>query len=78
MVAELKKERFLHQHVAAYEIHQRFGEEFVKYNQQGNMAIEKAVLDKFKKLTGNLVVWDRSERLWRYREEHDAAGRQQE
>jgi hypothetical protein len=60
------------------EIAERFGEEFTYENENGNPAIDKAVLKEFRKLSSEQVVWVRGERCWRLRERDDAAGRQQE
>lgn len=73
----LSQWKFLEQDTAAFEIEKRFGEHFTYYNDNGNVAIKKAVLDAFRKLTDENVVWVRSERLWRYREKGDEPGRQQ-
>ena len=54
-----------------------FGDDFVYINENGNLAIEKKVLNVFRKLTDDSVVWSRGERMWRLREENDEPGRQQ-
>ena len=77
MLDELKRVRFLHQHEAVFEIENRFGEPFFYINDAGNPAIAKSVLTVFKKLTGDSVVWERGERMWRMREDYDSKGRQQ-
>lgn len=78
MLDALKKEDgLLYQHHVAYDIEEKFGEDFVYYNNNGNIAISKAVLSAFNKLTGDSVVWERGQRLWRYREDYDEPGRQQ-
>ena len=61
-----------------YEIARRFGEEFTYHNENGNLAIDRRVLKAFRKLTGDSVVWERGERLWRRREGYDQVGRQQD
>ena len=77
MLEELRREEMLDQEMAAYEIVDRFGERFTYYNDYGNLAISKAVLDAFRKLTGDDIVWCRSDRCWRQREEWDLPGRMQ-
>ncbi len=74
---ELNEQDLLYQEVAAYEILDRFGEHFTYYNENGNLAIDKTVLAAFRHITGDDVVWCRSERYWRRREEGDLPGRQQ-
>jgi Family of unknown function (DUF6953) len=53
-------------------------EVFTYDNDNGNLAISRNVLSAFRRLTGEDVVWDRDERMWRHRESHDAPGRQQD
>jgi hypothetical protein len=78
MLATLTAERFLYQDVAVHRIEQRFGTAFVYDNSSGNRAIARGVLAEFKELTPDNVVWDRSERAWRFREQYDAPGRRAE
>ncbi len=48
-----------------YIVQEKFGEEFVYENENGNLAISKKVLNEFKKLKeDNGIEWDRSERCW--------------
>lgn len=77
MHSELKRDGYLYQDVAVGSIASQFGEEFTRVNAGGNMAIVKNVLDAFNKMTGDEVVWVRSERMWRKREDYDLPGRQQ-
>jgi hypothetical protein len=53
-----------------------FGKEFTYRNKEGKLAISKAVLNRFKNLCGDDVVWELRERKWRLRHE-DASRRQQ-
>lgn len=73
MVDRLDELGDLEQEVAADEIAERFGREYIYINDNGNAAIEQEILDAFRKLTEGEVVWDRSEFLWRYRQEYDPA-----
>lgn len=59
-------------------IQEKFGEDFLFENDSGNLAISRVVLQIFRSLTQETVVWDKSERSWRPREQIDMAGRQQE
>ncbi len=77
MVEELERVEYLYQSSVVYEIHERFGEGFTYTNQNGNLAITTGVLAAFNALTGDSVVWERGQRLWRKRAEYDAPGRQQ-
>ena len=67
----------LYQEEAVYEILDRFGEEFVYENENGNWAISKPVLREFQKLTEETVVWERGGRFWRKRQEYDPKGKRQ-
>ncbi len=78
MLGELRRSGILYQHVAASEIESRFGSEFVYANERGNLALHKRVLAAFRELTGDKVVWQGGERLWRLREEHDQPERRQQ
>lgn len=62
---------------AACGLEELFGEACVYYNRNGNPAIVKAVLEQFRELTGDRVVWSKSGRYWRYRDSSDAPGREQ-
>ncbi|HYD81282.1 MAG TPA: hypothetical protein VEC06_15860 [Paucimonas sp.] len=77
MLSELQREKYLYQETVVYDIASKFGEEFTYCNDNGNPAIGKKVLSAFKKLTGDSVIWERGERMWRFREEYDDPGRQQ-
>ncbi len=78
MLEELKREKYLHQQTVVYDIESKFGEEFTYVNENGNLAIDRRVLKEFRNLTGDNVVWERGERLWRFREDYDEDGRRQE
>ncbi len=78
MLEQIDAENPLYQYVAAVEIRDRFGDAFVYTNDNGNDAIGASVLKAFKQLSTNNVVWDRSERCWRFREAGDDPGRQQD
>ncbi len=77
MVEQLKRVKYLHQHTAAYEIRDSFGEEFTYINQHGNLSINREVLREFRSLTEGAVVWERGERLWRMKEEYDPDNKRQ-
>jgi hypothetical protein len=78
MLRQLRREKVLYQQDAALEMQKYFGEEFVYYNQSGNVAISKGVLAEFKRLSGDEVVWVRSDRHWRQRGMTDVPGRKQD
>ncbi len=71
MAEKLRRERVLYQDDAAYGLQQQFGDMIVYVNQNGNLAIQPDVLKAFREASGKVVVWDRGERAWRYREVQD-------
>jgi hypothetical protein len=78
MLEELKREKYLYQETVVYDIESKFGEKFTYVNENGNLSIDRRVLREFRKLTEDIVVWERRERLWRFRENYDESGRRQE
>jgi hypothetical protein len=78
MLQELDRVRFLYQETVVYDIASKFGKEFTAINDSGNLAIRKDVLSAFRKLSGDAVIWERGERMWRKRTSYDAPGRQQD
>jgi hypothetical protein len=77
MLEELRRVEYLRQQTVVEDIASRFGEEFTYINDRGNRAIRKDILDAFNELSGDSVVWERGDRLWRMRESHDELGRRQ-
>ena len=72
MLDELKRQQgWLAQDDAAASIAEKFGESFLHDNDNGNLAISREVLAAFRTLTSETVVWQRSERAWRWREPDD-------
>lgn len=76
MLEELKRVNYLSQDTAAFSIASIFGAEFTYINDAGNTAIDKKVLEEFRKISSSAVVWERGTRLWRWREDYDTASRQ--
>lgn len=77
MLSELELTTFLNQAEAAEWIEREFGPSFVYVNKNGNQAIDKHVLDEFRKLTKDDVIWDGYAYQWRYRQPGDSGGRKQ-
>ncbi|SOT45108.1 DUF6953 family protein [Burkholderia cenocepacia] len=73
----IESNAILYQEVAVGEIIRQFGDHLSTVNSNGNLAISAAVLKVFNTITGNDVVWVRSERMWRKRQPYDSPGRQQ-
>ena len=78
MLKELQQEGELYQQSAADDIIEKFGDEFIYYSERsGNAAISKDVLKEFNAISGDDVVWERRQKLWRFREDGDEPGRSQ-
>jgi hypothetical protein len=77
MLDEVSKEKMLHQEHAVYDIAKKFGDEFTYMNENGNLAISRPILRAFRKLSMHTVVWVRSERYWRLRDERDTENKRQ-
>lgn len=78
MFSEFEREHVLYQETAVWDIQQKFGNDFIYENQNGNVSISKEVLAEFRKLTGNKVVWVRTGKYWRFGEISDEQGRRQD
>jgi len=65
MLNELTINDSLYQKQILYDIKDKFGEEFVYINENGNYAIEKKVLTAFKKIINSDIKWDNYEKCWR-------------
>lgn len=78
MMDELKRVTYLYQETVVYDINSKFGDEFTYINDNGNLAISKKVLAAFRKLNDGDVIWERGEKMWRFRANYDSPGRQQD
>jgi hypothetical protein len=58
-------------------IRQEFGDEFTYKNKNRNWAIKPEVLEEFRKLDENGIVWEQGKQAWRRRRESDKPGRMQ-
>jgi len=77
MHSRLQQEDRLYQRRTAHEIAKAFGDEFTYVNKNRNLAIDRRVLDAFRRISGETVVWSRRGYFWRKREPGDAASRMQ-
>jgi hypothetical protein len=78
MVQQIHDKRFLYQEEVVHKISRKFGESFTHVKPNGNLAISRIVLRAFKQVSRNSVVWERGERMWRARTDHDSRSRQQD
>jgi hypothetical protein len=66
MVVQLDDSTYAYQEMVVYQTKKQFGDDFVYFNENGNLAIGKDVLREFRKATEGKVVWERTERrAWR-------------
>lgn len=77
MLQRLEKERYLYQEIIVYDIEGKFGDGFTYVNNNGNLAVDRRVLREFRRLTERNVIWERGERMWRYREGYDPPDKRQ-
>ena len=76
MLKLYNEDKFLLQKVAAIEISRKFGDTFVIFNRNGNLGIDKNVLNEFRKLTPN-SIWDRHFKAWREKENDNPSNSRQ-
>jgi hypothetical protein len=74
MRAQVEAHGRLEQQVATGCIRRRFGQEFLYRNRYGQGAIRAEVLEAFRALCPEGVVWSRRERAWRRRLPDDPSG----
>ncbi|EPU1601673.1 DUF6953 family protein [Klebsiella pneumoniae] len=48
----------------------------MKENADGNLVLSTPVINQFRKVSGDKVVWVKPERYWRYRVSEDEDGRE--
>lgn len=77
MFSQLEEKQYLYQEMVVYDMMSKFGEGFTYINENGNPAIDRRVLRDFRKLTKDNVVWERGERMWRFRQSYDTADKRQ-
>ena len=73
MINELTQKGSLYQNTAVHNLW-NLDNSLAYRNKNGNRAIQPSVLDCFKKLGGDKVVWSRGDRSWRLRKSSDAPG----
>lgn len=76
-IEHLNKFSVLNHEEAIGILHIEYDGEFVIINEQGNQVIDKTLLKAFKDATSATVVWDKTEKAWRFREDHDTTSRSQ-
>lgn len=75
MISKLEEDSCLYQDdVVDYLVKNNF-ETYLTENSEGNLVLNRNLLDEFKKRTENNVVWVRNELYWRWRVPEDEPGR---
>src|SRR4051812_42409965 len=77
MLSVIQERGELTQNNAFYEINKQFGSGFTTITNSGSPSIKGGVLTAFKKISDNIVIWERGDKRWRKREFYDAPGREQ-
>ncbi|WP_369920368.1 hypothetical protein AB8E32_19365 [Marinomonas polaris] len=75
MKAQLDKDGCLYQDDVVDYLVRGKADSLLKENNDGNLVLERKLLNEFKKLTPNDVVWVKPDRYWRFRVEEDEPGR---
>jgi hypothetical protein len=77
MLLVIQDQGELSQNNAFYKISKQFGSGFTYISDNGSPSVGKSVLTAFRKISDDVVIWERGEKKWRKREFYDAPGRQQ-
>jgi hypothetical protein len=77
MLSVIQERGELTQNNAFYEINKRFGSGFTTITSSGSPSIKSGVLTAFRKISDDIVIWERGDKKWRKREFYDAPGREQ-
>lgn len=77
MLSTIEEQGELTQNNAFYEINKRFGSGFTSISNSGSPSVSRSVLTAFRKISDDVVIWERGDKKWRKREFYDAPGRQQ-
>jgi len=75
MLDQLEHKAYLYQHEVVHELQTEFGGSHLYTNANGNPAIARQVLARFRALTADTAIWSKSERRWRKRKAEDPPGR---
>ncbi|MGB5115738.1 MAG: hypothetical protein WBO26_02050 [Providencia rettgeri] len=76
MQSQLEKDGCLYQEDAVDFLVKNAQESFLKENADGNLVLTPPVLNAFKKLNADTVVWVRPDLYWRFRVAEDEDGRE--
>ncbi len=76
MLQRLKEEGCLYQDDAVDFLVKSDEISLIRENSEGNEVLATSVLNEFRKLTPDNVVWVKPDRYWRYRVQEDEPGRE--
>lgn len=76
MLSEIEKHGCIYQDDVVDYLVKAKAESFLRENSDGNLVIGREVLDAFKKLTEDNVVWVKPDFYWRFRVAEDEPGRE--
>ena len=74
MQRKTREDQVLNHRDAVKGIRQHFGDEFIYINRNGNPAIREDVLEEFRRMTQQSVVWELGMLRWRKRRPDDPRG----
>jgi len=75
MRSQLENEGCLYQDDVVDYLVRAGAESLLRENSDGNLALERKLLNEFRKLTQDDVVWVKPEKYWRFRVPEDEPGR---
>ncbi|WPN59741.1 DUF6953 family protein [Pseudomonas sp. P9_31] len=75
MLAQVEEDGCVYQDDVVDHVVRANSEELLRENSDGNLVLGITVLNAFKKLTPESVVWVRPDRYWRWRVAEDEPGR---
>jgi hypothetical protein len=68
MLDTLKHDRYVDYKDVITRLQLSENDKFLHKNAKGVLSIDKEVLDEFRRLTGDTVIWDEKEKYWRKNE----------
>lgn len=77
IMSEVEQGHRVYQYRVARHVRETYGEDLTYKNGNGNWALDKRINKAFLKLSGDRVVWERSDQCWRLRRPKDKPGRMQ-
>jgi hypothetical protein len=75
MLSELERQQCLYQDDVVDFLVKSDADNLLRENSEGNLVLERPLLNEFRKLTEKNVVWVVPERYWRFRVPEDEPGR---